>query len=60
MIYSAIKTDYPRLLEIWENAVKATHHFLAASDFEYYKTQLPTYFNQVKLLVYKEDEENIR
>ncbi|MCT2406953.1 GNAT family N-acetyltransferase [Chryseobacterium antibioticum] len=33
--------DYPRIMEIWESAVKATHHFLAEEDFEYFKEVIP-------------------
>lgn len=33
--------DYPRIMEIWESSVKATHHFLAEEDFEYFKEVIP-------------------
>ncbi|WP_151736988.1 acetyltransferase [Paenibacillus tengchongensis] len=28
--------DYPKLVEIWYKAVRATHHFLTEADFDYY------------------------
>lgn len=34
------KKDYPRLLEIWVSAVKATHHFLLSDDFEFFKNKI--------------------
>jgi len=37
----AIPTDYPRIMEIWESAVKATHNFLAEEDFTYFKEIIP-------------------
>lgn len=44
--------EYPRLVEIWRSAVKATHTFLSDSDFIRIETQLaPVYFPAVKLLV---------
>lgn len=43
MIRKIEVTDYPRLVEIWESAVSATHDFLKEEDFRYYKQQLPTY-----------------
>ena len=53
-----IKTaDYPRLREIWESAVKATHGFLKKEDFEYYKEHLPKYFPHVALFGYEKDGE---
>ena len=30
-------SDYPEIMRVWESAVKATHHFLKAEDFEFYK-----------------------
>lgn len=48
-ITSVTSADYPRLLAIWESAVKATHDFLTEEDFEYYKERMFTYFSQVSL-----------
>lgn len=47
-------TDYPRLIEIWESAVKSTHDFLKKEDFFYYKKQLPVYFQYVTLLGFEQ------
>ena len=33
--------DYPRIMEIWESAVKATHDFLSDEDFNYFKEVIP-------------------
>ncbi|MGK6343774.1 GNAT family N-acetyltransferase [Chryseobacterium sp. DT-3] len=33
--------DYPRIMEIWESAVKATHDFLSDEDFNYFKQAIP-------------------
>jgi len=33
--------DYSKIMEIWESAVKATHHFLAEEDFNDYKEAIP-------------------
>ncbi|MBD8387529.1 GNAT family N-acetyltransferase [Dysgonomonas sp. BGC7] len=56
MIVSAVKKDYPVLIDIWESAVKATHHFLSDEDFEFYKSHIPIYFQHVTLFVYKDDK----
>ncbi|WBV60054.1 GNAT family N-acetyltransferase [Chryseobacterium camelliae] len=37
----AISEDYPRIMEIWESAVKATHDFLVEEDFDYFKEIIP-------------------
>lgn len=33
--------DYPRIMEIWESSVKATHDFLSEEDFNYFKEVIP-------------------
>lgn len=40
-IRPATSKDYPRIMEIWESAVKATHDFLAEEDFNYFKEAIP-------------------
>ncbi len=37
----AATKDYPRIMEIWESAVKATHDFLSEEDFHYFKEIIP-------------------
>ena len=49
------KADYPRLVEIWESAISPTHDFLKKEDFEYYKHNLPTYFQYVALYGFEQD-----
>ena len=53
MITIATHTDWPRMAEIWESAVRATHDFLSAEDFEYYNARIMTYFGQVNSYLYK-------
>lgn len=36
--------DYPRIMEIWASAVKATHDFLAPSDFDLFQVLIPEEF----------------
>ena len=33
--------DFPRVLEVWEASVRATHHFVAETDIQYFKTIIP-------------------
>ena len=56
MIRKIDKVDYPRLVEIWESAVSATHDFLKKEDFEFYKHNLPTYFQYVALYGFEQNE----
>lgn len=44
--------EYPRLVEIWRSAVRATHDFLADEDFARIESALPTsYLPAVTLLI---------
>lgn len=54
MITLAQKNDWPRMVEVWESAVKATHDFLSDEDFCFYKSRLTSYFSGVSLFVYKD------
>ncbi|PJJ66464.1 GNAT family N-acetyltransferase [Chryseobacterium geocarposphaerae] len=33
--------DYPRIMEIWESAVRATHDFLLEEDLSFFKHAIP-------------------
>lgn len=55
MIREITVTDYPRLIEIWESAVRNTHDFLKEEDFAYYKKQLPVYFQHVTLSGFEQE-----
>lgn len=47
--------EYSVLIDIWESAVLATHDFLSKEDFQFYKSRLPLYFENVKLYVFKDE-----
>ncbi len=50
--------DYPRIMEIWESAVLATHHFLAEEDFIYFKEAIPRdYLPNLEVYLITEDNE---
>lgn len=55
-IRKADTKDYPRIMEIWESSVKATHHFLLQTDFELFKNLIPTEFlPQLNVFVMEEN-----
>lgn len=56
MIKELSKADYTRLVEVWESAVKSTHDFLKKEDLLYYKEQLPTYFQYVRLFGFEKSD----
>jgi putative acetyltransferase len=51
------RTDRPRLLEVWEAAVRTTHHFLAEEDIQFYRGMLgEQYFDLVRLTCLRDAE----
>lgn len=55
MIRKARRDEYSALIEIWSEAVSATHKFLAESDFQEILSQMPAYLDAVDLYVYEKD-----
>lgn len=55
MITEASVKDYTVLITIWESEIKATHHFLSEADFQFYKSRLSLYFDNVSLYIFKDE-----
>ncbi|MBA5793092.1 GNAT family N-acetyltransferase [Flavobacterium sp. xlx-214] len=55
MIRKIEPKDYQDLIPIWESAVLNTHDFLKKEDFEFYKEQMPLYFEHVDLFGFEEN-----
>ncbi|HEX6038325.1 GNAT family N-acetyltransferase [Longimicrobium sp.] len=36
-IHPVVPADVPRLVEVWEASVRATHHFLSEADIQFFK-----------------------
>jgi putative acetyltransferase len=54
-------TDRPRLLEVWEAAVRATHHFLAEEDIQFYRRMLgEQYFDLVRLTCLRDEQGRVQ
>lgn len=54
----ATSEDYPKIMEIWESAVKATHDFLAEEDFNHFKEVIPRdYLPNLEVYLITENEE---
>ncbi|GLR19960.1 GNAT family N-acetyltransferase [Portibacter lacus] len=44
------KKEYPKLVKVWEDSIRATHHFLQEEDIAYFKPLiLNTYLDAVEL-----------
>lgn len=58
-IVSAGREEYPRLVEVWESAVRATHGFLAEDDIVSMREKGPEYMSVVELKVWRDDRGTI-
>ncbi|WP_034752312.1 GNAT family N-acetyltransferase [Chryseobacterium daeguense] len=58
LIRIATSEDYPRIMQIWESAVKATHSFLSEEDFNYFKQVIPRdYLPHLEVYLISENNE---
>ena len=57
--YQATPADYPQVLQLWEQSVRATHHFLKAADLQFYKKIIPENLVQVDLRLWQVADELI-
>lgn len=55
MVQRYILSDYSKLIDIWERAVKKTHTFLSKESYEKIRESLVEYFNSVEIYVYKKN-----
>ncbi len=55
MITAATEKDYPEIIDVWEQSVRATHHFLPEEYLQQIKTLLPSIFPAVQLFVAQDD-----
>ena len=54
-LQAASASDYPVLLQIWENSVRASHHFLPEARLQALKPLLlDSYFPQVNLWLWQD------
>lgn len=56
-IHPVSESDYPRILEIWESSVRATHHFLKEEDIQLFKKWIPLHYLKAVELSGISDEE---
>lgn len=59
MITAATGADYPFLIDVWEQSVRATHHFLPDDYLLEIKALLPSIFPIVPVYVYRNERGRI-
>lgn len=60
MISSAQEQDHSGIIDLWEQSVRATHHFLPEDYLQEIKTLLPGILPMVSLYVYRDDDNIIK
>ncbi len=48
--------DYPRVVEVWESSVRATHHFVAESDIQIFKPMVRDVLQHLNLACVRDNE----
>ena len=48
--------DFPRVVDVWEASVRATHHFLSEADIQFIKPLIPDALSHVAELACMRDE----
>jgi putative acetyltransferase len=56
MITAATEKDYPEIIELWEQSVRATHHFLPEEYLQQIKSLLPSIVPAVQLFIIRDDD----
>jgi len=54
-IRAATAADEPRVTEVWEAAVRATHDFLAEGDIIFFRSFMPAMFGRLNVRVIERD-----
>jgi putative acetyltransferase len=55
-IYSVQTEDFPRVVDVWEASVRATHHFVAESDIQFFRPLVLNELPNVELACARDDK----
>jgi putative acetyltransferase len=58
-VFPVMPEDYPRVVEVWEASVRATHHFVAESDIEIFRPIVREVLAQIPSLFCVRDKKSI-
>ena len=59
MIKKATEKDYPAIIQVWEQSVRATHHFLPEDYLQEIKALLPAILPAVPTYILQNEEQGI-
>lgn len=55
-VFPVLPEDYPRVVEVWESSVRATHHFVAESDIQIFKPMVRDVLPHLNLACVRDEE----
>jgi putative acetyltransferase len=55
-VFAVHKEDFPRVVEVWEASVRATHHFVAESDILLFKPLVRDVLPAIELACVRDDD----
>jgi putative acetyltransferase len=55
-VFSVCPEDFPRIVEVWEASVRATHHFVSEADIEFFRPLVREGLPKVPMLACVRDE----
>jgi putative acetyltransferase len=56
-VFPVHAADFPRVVDVWEASVRATHHFLTEADIQFFKPLVREELPRVAQLACKRDDE---
>jgi putative acetyltransferase len=57
-IFPVHPADFPRVVEVWEASVRATHHFVSEADIQFFRPLVRDVLSQIPLLACVRDAHN--
>lgn len=58
-IFPVLPEDFPRVVEVWEASVRATHHFVAESDIEIFRPLVLAELPNITLACIRDTEDRV-
>lgn len=56
-VFPVQNEDFPRVMEVWEASVRATHHFVSEADIQFFKPLVRDALPQIRQLACVRDED---
>src|SRR5262245_4744636 len=58
-IFPVNEADYPRVVDVWEASVRATHHFVAESDIRFFRPIVSEVLPKLDVFCMRDTDETV-